>query len=253
MVKTSWQGVEKWYDKTVGSDGHYYHQTVIIPKTLQWLNLKKGDALLDLACGQGVLERHIPRTVDYFGIDGAKSFIRSASNQAISDNHHFEVGDITKPYPIDKKDFSHFTCILALQNVQDPASALRLACEHLKKNGIGILVINHPVLRIPRQTSWHIDEQKKLQSRRIDRYLSPLEIPIQHHPGQVRQHADSITTSFHFSLTDLFSWIEQANMCVLSLEEWISPKHSTGSKARMENRARQEFPLFMALKLQKKG
>jgi len=35
------------------------------------------------------------------------------------------------------------------------------------------------------------------------------------------------------------------------MEEWISDKKSTGAKARMENRSREEFPLFLALLAQK--
>jgi hypothetical protein len=36
------------------------------------------------------------------------------------------------------------------------------------------------------------------------------------------------------------------------IEEWVSDKHSVGKASLMENRARSEFPLFMAI-LARKG
>ena len=64
MLDTSWEKSGKWYKNIVGDEGHYYHQKIILPHTLRLLKLQKGDSLLDLACGQGVLERQIPDDVD---------------------------------------------------------------------------------------------------------------------------------------------------------------------------------------------
>ena len=35
--------------------------------------------------------------------------------------------------------------------------------------------------------------------------------------------------------------------CIENIEEWISDKKSTGSKAYIEDKARKEFPLFMTI------
>lgn len=55
--KTSWEPVSKWYNKIVGTEGHYYHQNIIIPKLMKLLHFPSGTSLslLDLACGQGVM------------------------------------------------------------------------------------------------------------------------------------------------------------------------------------------------------
>jgi len=37
-------------------------------------------------------------------------------------------------------------------------------------------------------------------------------------------------------------------MVIANLEEWTSDKVSFGKSARSENRARREFPLFLAIK-----
>lgn len=75
---TSWQNVGGWYDTLVAGKGHYYHQNVIIPKLLKLLDLKPDSAILDLACGQGVLERYIPAQNIYQGIEISTSLVESA-------------------------------------------------------------------------------------------------------------------------------------------------------------------------------
>ncbi len=250
---TSWQSSGKWYHQIVGKKGHYYHQTVVIPKTLKLLALKASqkDSLLDLAAGQGVLSRHLPKGIFYSGVDAAKDLILSASQYDRSSDHHFICADVTKKLPLEKKDFSHASIILALQNIETPAKVMENASFHLKEKGKLLIVVNHPCFRIPRQTSWQIDANSQTRFRRIDRYLSPLTIPIQTHPSQGKDSPQ--TWSFHHPLSSYFHWLKEAGFTILNLEEWCSDKKSEGksSAAKMENRSRQEIPLFMAILAEK--
>ncbi|MBS0616067.1 MAG: methyltransferase domain-containing protein [Verrucomicrobia bacterium] len=240
-VTTSWESSHSWYDRVVGEKGHYYHQSVIIPGIIRLLDLKPGDKLLDVACGQGILARSLPKGVDYVGIDASPSLITAAQQKS---KQTFLVADATKPFPLEKESFSAAAIILALQNIERGDLTLEHIALHMKKNGRLLLVLSHPCFRIPRQSSWGIDEAKKLQYRRIDRYLTPLAIPIQTHPGQ----KDSVqTTTFHQPLSTYTEWLYKAGFAITKIEEWVSDKKSTGAAARMENRAREEFPLFLAL------
>lgn len=240
--KTSWEDAADWYDKQVGSAGHYYHEHVIFSKLLKLLNLKKGDSLLDLACGQGVLARQLPNFVQYLGIDAAPSLINAAKKYKTACKSTFFIKDVTTNLNLDKK-FTHATIILALQNIEDPLKVFQNAHECLSPGGKLLIVLNHPCFRIPRQSSWGVDAQKKLQYRRIDRYYSPLKIPIQTHPGKDA----SQTYSFHHPLSFYSAALNTAGFSITLIEEWCSDKTSTGSMARMENRSREEFPLFLTL------
>lgn len=244
--ETSWQKVSKWYDDTVGELGHHYHQTVIIPNLLRLLKFKEAEKprLLDLACGQGVLSRHLPTFVQYEGVDIAPDFIRFARQYNKNPLHHFHIGDVTKPLPVEGR-FSHCTVLLALQNIREANRVLANAARLLNENGSFILVLNHPCYRIPRQSSWEIDQSQKLQFRRVNRYMTPLEIPIKTHPGKGGASPESL--SFHHPLSHYFGWLQEAGFVVENLEEWCSKKTSVGKAAKMENRCREEFPLFMAI------
>lgn len=244
--KTSWEPVQKWYRNVVGEDGHYYHQHIILPGLMRILNLKPSNAssILDLACGQGILGRQVPETMKYTGVDISSSLVKDARKQDGSSHHTYLVADITKPLSLNQK-FSHGTIILALQNIEHPLLALKNAGNHIEKGGKLIIVLNHPCFRIPRQSSWQIDEGKKLQYRRIDRYFSPMEIPIQAHPSKGEQSSSTLT--FHHPISAYSKWLKEAGFFIEEIEEWCSDKVSTGKAAKMENRSREEFPLFLTI------
>lgn len=246
---TSWQKVSSWYDNSVGKEGHYYHQHVVIPKLLTLMSLKeKPIKVLDIGCGQGVLSRHLPKETFYTGIDFSKDLILRANQQKIRKSDQFYHKDATIDFELTDKDFTHACIVLALQNMDNPLNVIKNASKHLKSGGKLFIVLNHPSFRIPRQSSWEIDENQKIQYRRINRYLSPLKIPLQMHPGK----DESITTwSFHFPLSAYTKMLKESGFCILDIEEWVSDKVSVGKAAKMENRAREEFPLFMAIAAEK--
>lgn len=240
---TSWHKVGKWYNERVGDRGSYYHEHVVLPGALRLLNLKSDSSLLDLGCGQGVLARAVIKGARYVGIDIAASLITFAKERDQTSDHQYIVGDITKSLPI-TGTFTHAAIILALQNVEFPARVIENAARHLVVGGKLVIVLNHPAFRIPRQTSWEIDPKNKLQSRRINRYMSPMKIPITMHPGQ---GSGQITWSFHEPIGSYTKILSDNHFVIEKLEEWTSDKESVGNTGKMENRARSEFPLFLAI------
>jgi SAM-dependent methyltransferase len=276
---TSWQPVNKWYKSLIRNEGSYFHEHVVLPGALRLLNLKSGDRLLDLGCGEGILARKIPQNIDYLGIDIAPGLISAAKKLDKNPRHKYIVGDVTKnitnlchsresgnPDPRFHEDdvriskdsstslgmtsgFSHACFILSLQNIDNPQIAMKNVSQFLTLNSKLLIVLNHPCFRIPRQTSWGIDEQNKIQYRRVKRYLSPLKIPINMHPGNQQSR---VTWSYHNPISKYSEFMANSGFVIEKIEEWISDKVSVGSAASMENLSRQEFPLFMAIVGRKK-
>lgn len=244
MLDTSWDKSGKWYKNIVGDEGHYYHQKIVLPNVLRLLGLKRGDSLLDLGCGQGILERQIPKDAYYVGMDLSSGLINEARNLIASQNHRFVVADASKQLPLEGSNFSHAAIILALQNIKKPFGVVRNVKEHLKIGGKFVIVLNHPAFRIPKSTSWEVDESKKIQYRRVDQYMSPLEIPILTNPGKTNSEN---TWSFHYPLSAYSEMLFDNGFVIEKIEEWVSDKKSTGSKAEMEDKSRNEFPLFMTI------
>lgn len=246
-TKTSWEPVKKWYHAAVGDEGLYYHRQTIIPGVLRLFNLEACSApsVLDLACGQGVLARSLPKHIPYAGIDLSPSLIKEAKKSDAHPHHQYIVGDITKPLSIPKGSMTHSAIILALQNIEHPETVLKNASSCLVEEGKLVIVLNHPCFRIPRQSSWEVDKEKKIQYRRLDRYYSTMKIPIQAHPSKGKESPN--TWSFHHPLSSFSRWLLDAGFVITLLEEWCSDKVSTGSAAKMENRSREEFPLFLTI------
>lgn len=249
---TSWQKVSDWYDTSVGEIGHYYHKTLILPGVIRLLDFPSSQpsSLLDLACGQGVLSRVIPSHVTYVGIDASSELIKAAKNYPPKGPVQFLQGDVTQKLPLKKQLFSHAALILALQNIENGEMVFKNVANYLEGGGAFVIVLNHPHYRIPRQSSWKVDLENKIQYRRIDRYMSPMKIPIQAHPGKGKN--SSQTWSFHHPLSSYSLWLKNAGFTIDLIEEWCSNKISEGKAAKMENRSRQEIPLFMTILARKK-
>jgi ubiquinone/menaquinone biosynthesis C-methylase UbiE len=245
---TSWESVGKWYHGLVGEEGHYYHRHIIMPGVIKLL--EHPTRLLDLACGNGILTRYLSDQVSYLGIDSSTSLIKAAKKDDANPLHTYIIGDITKPLNVPYHDFSHATLILAAQNIEYPYHAFQKAQRHLLSQGKLVIVLNHPCFRIPRQSSWGVDTERKIHYRRIDRYLTSMKIPISAHPSQGQQ--SSQTLSFHHPLSAYSQWLYEAGFTIELMEEWTSDKTSTGKAAAMENRSRQEIPLFLAIRAVKR-
>lgn len=244
--KTSWEPVSKWYNNIVGSEGHYYHQNIIIPKLMSLLNFSKdkSHSLLDLACGQGVMANKIPQDMDYLGIDISPSLIKEAKSKDKNRKHGYLVADVSKPLKLDKK-YSHGIIVLALQNIEDVPGVLKNARGHMLDGGRLAIVLNHPCFRIPRQSSWGVDEQKKLQYRRVDRYFSAMPIPIAANPSKGVASVETMT--YHHPLSYYCGCLKEAGFLIETIEEWCSDKESVGKNAKMENRSRDEIPMFLTI------
>lgn len=248
LPRTSWESVANWYGDLVGKDGQYFHQNIIIPGVLKHLELNPSSSLLDLACGQGVLQRKVPKECKYLGLDISESLIRQASKFNKNLKHRFEVKDISQKFEL-KEKFTHAVIILALQNIENIVQTIKNISNSLENQGKIIIVINHPYFRIPRQTSWGIDERNNLEYRKVNLYKSEIKIPIDHTPGS--QFGKKITWSFHRTLETYSKLLFENNFLIEVIEEWTSDKKSEGKNAKRENRARSEIPMFMMIKAKK--
>lgn len=214
----------------------------------------KGERILDVGCGQGVFARLLKgKGCLVTGVDASKSLIESArayereSRQAPIDYRRLDASSLDG---LPDGQFDAASAILCIQNMRSLDLVARECSRVLSRSGRMLWVINHPCFRIPRQSSWGFDEAKKMQYRRVDLYMSPLEIPIAMHPG--RGPASEATVSFHRNLQDMVHVMRSAGFLLSGLEEWCSHKQSeTGKRAKAEDRARREFPLFMGLLWQK--
>ncbi len=201
--------------------------------------------VLDIACGQGFFSREFAKAgAEVVGSDLSTELIQEAKKLS-SDSIQYYVARADNLSFAKNASFDAATIVLAIQNIEDVAGAFAEAKRVLKPGGKLVLVMMHPAFRIPESTSWGFDEEKNVQYRRVDGYLSARHSELLVHPGKKNSPT---TTSYHRSLQDFSKALFKAGFAITRLEEWISHKESEkGPRQSAENTSRKEIPLFLMI------
>lgn len=263
---TSWEKVANWYDSYLqqgGKQGNSLYQSIIVPNLKRLLNKLEKTAvngtLLDAASGQGIISRLASKVgFKVTAFDKSKSLIELAKKAPDSKSSiKYVVADAREAHKtFTKEKFDVITCVLALQNIPEADIVVSSLTNLLSAQGKLVIVINHPAFRIPRQSDWGWDDKSKLQFRRINLYQTELSIPINSKPFKSKFNnnrgqsfaKNEVTWSYHRPMAYYFENLTAAGLKVEKIEEWYSERISEpGPKAKAENRARSEFPLFLCM------
>ena len=252
-VRTSWDPLAHWYDGWVGKGGSKHHRKLAIPAVLELLDPQPDEKILDIGAGQGVLAPFIAQArAQYTGVDVSAELLRLA-RQHHGGQARFIQGDARDLAALPELHEGGFDAVVFLLSVQDMDpldQVLGSAAWALKTGGRAVLLMTHPCFRVPRQSGWGWDEGRKLQYRRVDRYLTPLPVPLKPYPGQ----QTGVTLSFHRPLHEYVNGLADCGLLVDRVQEIPTYKvRRTGPRAKAENLANKEIPLFLGLRARKIG
>lgn len=273
-----WEAVAGWYDRLVGPTGSDQHRLAVIPATLDALRPIRGESVLDLGCGQGVLGPVLGKIpVRYTGVDASRSLIRLAVERHASCGQ-FLMGDarrLDRVPGLKPASFDAVVMMLAIQDMDPLEDVLRSVAWALKLGGRTVITMTHPCFRVPRQSGWGWDEQKKLQYRRVDRYLTPLSVPMRAsspvrdpsgrtlsesrmgstpsgRSGQASQGQQVGTTiSYHRPLQTYVTGLAAHGLWVNALQEIPlakSPPKTSAHREKAEWAASRDIPQFLVLR-----
>ena len=245
---TSWDAVASWYDGWVGEEGSEFHREVAVPAVLSLLEPCPGEKILDIGSGQGVLAPRIKSAgALYTGVDASPRLIRAAAE------HHRESGrfllgdarDLPSMKELEPASFDAAVFMLSIQDMDPLERVIGSAAWALRPGGRLVVFLTHPAFRVPRQSGWGWDAGRKLQYRRVDRYLTPLPVPMKSLPG----HKKPATRSFHRPLSAYVNALSAAGLLVERMVEVPSHKiNALGPEEKAADMARREIPLFLGLR-----
>lgn len=247
---TSWDAVAHWYDGWVGEEGSEYHREIAVPTLLDLLEPQPGENILDIGCGQGVLAQYIAEArARYTGVDASPRLVELARRRHGKEGR-FLLGNACNLCDVPglaEGSYDAVTFLLSLQDMDPLDDVLRSAAWSLKPGGRLVALIMHPAFRVPRQSGWGWDEGRKLQYRRVDRYLTPLPVPIK------RLDGSRPTRSFHRPLS---AYVNSMAACGLVVDNMLEvPAHRVKSPRAGDDKAaemaRREIPLFLGLRAKK--
>ena len=244
---TSWGNVAGWYDSLLKKENTYQNE-VILPNLLRVMNIQKNDSILDLGCGQGFFTHEFAKLGAHVkGIDISKDLIKLAKQKGIS-NASFEIASADNLPFVKNESFDKVAIVLAIQNIANLKGTISECFRILKPKGKLYFVLNHPAFRVPQKSDWGYDDKKKVQYRRVEKYLSEYLINIDMNPGEKMIKMKKYTVSFHRPLQTYFHDLKSVGFLVSGFEEWVSNKKSqNGPKQKAEDLARKEIPMFACI------
>ncbi len=248
---TSWNKVAGWYDELLKNDDSYQAK-VILPNLLRFLDLKKGEKVYDLACGQG----YFANIFSYVGAevvasDLSKKLIETAKKDSRG-KVLFYITPAHRAQFLKDNSIDTVVVVLAIQNIENVNEVFAECKRILKKDGRMVLVLNHPAFRVPQASDWHFEDG--VQSRIVSKYLSESKLSIDMTPGEKNPKKKITTISFHRSLQYYVKLFSKNGLAITRLEEWISHKQSgSGPRQIAEDKARKEIPIFMCLEVKNIG
>jgi len=243
-----WDAVASWYDGWVGKGGSEHHKRLAIPAVIDLLQAKSGEHIIDIGAGQGVLAPYIAKTgAKYTGVDVSPKLLDLARE------HHGKNGRFLKAdaaslqttQGITAQSYDAAVFLLSIQDMNPLDAVLESLAWVLKPGGRVVILMTHPAFRIPRQSGWGFDEGRKLIYRRVDRYLTPLPVPM-------KQHQSGVTISFHRPLSDYINGLGEVGLLTDRIHE--IPAIDTGLKKhrdKAQEAADAEIPLFLGLRARK--
>lgn len=249
-VDTSWNRVASWYDDLLNTDSDSYQLKVIAPNLLRILDLKKGEIVYDIACGQGFFANLFFKSgASIIASDLSKRLIDKAVKSSPKEIKFYNTPAHKAPFAKDSS-VDTIVIVLAIQNIENVSEVFNECKRILKKNGRIVLVLNHPSFRVPQGSDWYFNNG--VQSRVVSKYLSESKVYIDMTPGENNPKKKVKTISFHRSLQYYMKIFSKNGFAITRLEEWISHKQSqVGPRQKAEDTARKEIPLFMCLEVKK--
>jgi 23S rRNA-/tRNA-specific pseudouridylate synthase/SAM-dependent methyltransferase len=283
---SSWDHVADWYNTLIEDRGSDHHEKLLIPGAVRLLDASKGQRVLDVACGQGILCRALATLgIHSTGVDASPRLIEAAARIRVHGGVQpaFVTGDARALHDLKLPKFDAATCVMALMNIEPLSPVLSGVASILKPRGKFVSIILHPAFRSPGQTSWGWDNgsgatpkrdgppkavkgrpgrrpavksaastpgASATQFRRVDGYLSNGRRSVVMNPGAAATGKEAVTTwTYHRPVQTYIKLLAEAGFAVDALEEWPSLRVSQpGPTAAEENRARREIPMFLALR-----
>lgn len=229
---TSWDGFAKWYDGWMGREGSKYHRKLLTPATVK--HLKGARNILDLGCGTGALAASLPdKSANYHGVDLSPKMIELGKRNFTGAAWvELSVGDARDPRLLEDKSgkFDAIVLITALEDIDelDPVviNLSRLVAQTRSTEAFTprvVITMRHPCFNIPRLSGWQHDEKRKLNSRKVDRYLDVVKVPVN---SRTRQ---GTSWTYHRTFGELMTVFSRHGFVLSALDEitdTIDPKNT---------------------------
>jgi SAM-dependent methyltransferase len=145
-VKDIWNANAEFWDNRMG-EGNAFHKILIEPVQLKLLDIRAGQKILDIACGNGQFARKMAGLGALVtAVDFSEKFIAIARSRG-GPNIEYRVIDATSEADLQTltgHSFDSIVCTMALMDMENIEILIRHLPQILKKEGSFVFSIMHP-------------------------------------------------------------------------------------------------------------
>lgn len=145
-VKAIWNANAGFWDGRMG-EGNDFHKILIEPAQLRLLDIKRGQRILDIACGNGQFARKMAELgADVTASDFSDRMIEIARSKSAGDIH-YSVLDATNEADLRKLDgqaFDSIVCTMAMMDMESIETLIGYSPRLLKSGGTFVFSVLHP-------------------------------------------------------------------------------------------------------------
>ncbi len=232
QAQAAWEANAAWWDDFVGPEGNLFHRSVIAPVTEKLLDLRPGEVILDIACGNGQFSRRLADLgARVTAFDAAGAFVeraRSHSKDYLNTIEYLQLDatDTEVLLGLGRNRFDAAVSNMALMDIPTLEPLAAVLPLLLRPGGRFVFSVTHPCFNSG-EFSKVIEEQDRdgelVTSYAIKRhrYLQPLVTRGIGIIGQPQPHL-----YFHRSLGELLSIFFDHGLTLDALAEPALPTES---------------------------
>jgi SAM-dependent methyltransferase len=230
-VREIWNANAEFWDRRMG-EGNQFHKVLIEPIQLRLLEIREGQNILDVACGNGQFARRMAQLgANVTAIDFSEKFITlaRAKSPARIDYRVLDAGKKGDLAKLKAKRFDAIVCTMALMDMEDILPLVSASPALLKKGGIFVFSLLHPCFNSGETTLVH--EQDDLARQVENRYY----VKVRRYLDETRRLGIGMLGQpeaqyyFHRPISSLLKPFFEAGLVLDAFEEPAFPDSAGGS------------------------
>ncbi|MDO8528463.1 MAG: methyltransferase domain-containing protein [Nanoarchaeota archaeon] len=230
---------EQYHKDLLNSETNFWHKFVEKPAMMSLLkgNIKNKE-VLDLGCGSGIFTKRLSSMgVDITGLDLSESLINIARRE--NPKIKFYVGNAKKT-PFKKIQFDVITSSLMVHYVKDLNALFKEVSRILKKRGLFIFSMHHPVMEVTERLKINGKKSKIIQ---FNKYFH-------NNKYEWTLHKSANLISYHHTFENIVNSLNDSGFVVERLLETRAPKSSEKINKKVYDRTNMR-PSFLVIKARK--
>ncbi len=243
-VREEWDYAADAYAKGQADGRDYYRLEFFGPYQIAMCGDVTSLQLLDVGCGSGYFSRAMAeRGAKVTGIDISPRMIQHAQDAGGPITYEvLDAARIDRRFPAASFDMA--TACLTMQDIPEPAQALKAVAKVLKPGGRFVSSIEHPFSSMPFR-QWQRDDKKAKKWLCVDRYFDRGATPY----TWKRWSYEFTTRALHVTLEQWIDWTIEAGFAIKALREPTPTDEALRSQPDLADATR--VPYFLIFDLVK--